>query len=329
MKIAIHVNTIDGRGLGKTPHDYGVGLKNLLNHDVVYITGKQNGNEGVPRVAKQFDIHYYDGNIDRTPKNVIKSQIEKIVVEQKIDFVHMLKAGEDDLITPTNCKTGIHCVFHMGQPHGNVYAAVSENLAKKHNKTLYVPHIIKKVEPTKDIRKALNIPEDALVVGRHGGTGTFDLAFVHKAIKEVLDKRKDVYFLFLSTDVFHNHERVMYFPWVLQEAGIFNFINACDVMLHARQMGETFGLSVGEFAVSNKPVMTWSGMWQGMKQPSYDTAHIDHLKGKAILYDNDIDLEKTILNMDVKQLRGKNWDTFSDVFSEQKVIEQYNKVFLQ
>ena len=34
------------------------------------------------------------------------------------------------------------------------------------------------------------------------------------------------------------------------------FINTCDVMLHARFDGETFGLAIGEFSTRNKPIIT-------------------------------------------------------------------------
>ena len=37
------------------------------------------------------------------------------------------------------------------------------------------------------------------------------------------------------------------------------FINTCDAMIHARAMGETFGLAVAEFSKKNKPVIFVSG----------------------------------------------------------------------
>ena len=197
MKIAIHTNALDDRGLGKTPYDYGLGLRKE-GYEVCYITSGQSGNESAPKIAKEFPIHYYQSKIDRAPVEVVRKDIENIVNAQKVDFVHMLKAGENDHITPLNVKTGIHCVFHMHEPHGNVNAAVSETLARKHSSKVYVPHIIKKYEPTKDIRKELGIPDEALVFGRHGGKDTFDLPFVHQAIEIALQKRKDIYFLFQS-----------------------------------------------------------------------------------------------------------------------------------
>jgi hypothetical protein len=330
MKIAIHSNQFDGRGTGKTPYDYGVALRDILGHEVVYITTHDDPNEGLPRIGKEFPVFQYNGNANRAPAVDVKRQIEKIVSDQKIDFVQMMKSGANDFINPENCKTGTHYIFDGKQPHGNVFAAVSNALARKFGLTAYVPHIIQRIEPNKDIRAALNIPKDALVIGRHGGKESFDLAFVHRAVEQVLKTRKDVYFLFLSTNPFINHERAIFFPWVSNEIGIFNFINACDVMLHARHMGETFGLSVGEFSVSNKPVITWSGKmpWSGEINTGYDTAHLDHLGNKALLYDDFNSLVKLIGGLDVNFIRSQNWDMFTEKFSPKSVITQYKDVFL-
>lgn len=328
MKIAIHVNAIDDRGCGKTPYDYGIGLKSI-GHDVCFLTSEKSVNQGASKILKQFEIYFYPDKIGHAPDLIIKKQIEKIIETEKIDFLHMLKSGEDDNVTPANCKTGIHCVFNMSQPHGNVYAGVSKNLANKFNKSLYVPHIIEKKSPNKDIRAALNIPPDSLVIGRHGGKDTFNVPFVHETVQQVLDKRKDIYFLFLSTQPFIQHERVVFFPWVENEIGITNFICACDAMLHARLDGETFGLAVGEFNIQNKPVITWSGLYNGVKYPYYDTAHIDHLQDKAIIYNNEVDLKSILLNLNKKEIANKHWDMFSETFSVKKVIDQYREVFLK
>ena len=328
MKISIHVNAIDERGCGKTPYDYGLTLKKA-GHEVCFITSEKSNNQGANKILKHFNIHFYPGKIAQDPDLIIKSQIEQIVDKQKIDFLHMIKSGEDDNVTPNNCKTGIHCVFNMSQAHGSVYAGVSNYLAKKFNKTLYVPHIIERKVPNKDIRKALNIPSDCLVVGRHGGKDTFNVPFVAETVISILNKRKDIYFLFLSTQPFVQHERVIFFPWVEQEIGITNFIEACDIMLHARFDGETFGLAVGEFNVQNKPVITWSGILNGNKYPYYDTAHIEHLQDKSILYNDNATLENILLNINKKDLSNTHWDVFSQNFSAERVLKQYQEVFLK
>jgi predicted dehydrogenase len=40
------------------------------------------------------------------------------------------------------------------------------------------------------------------------------------------------------------HERVIFIPWAIEQQDIFNFIHACDIMIHARSAGETFGFLV-------------------------------------------------------------------------------------
>jgi len=324
MKIAIHSNQFDGRGTGKTPYDYGLALRDILGHEVVYITTHDDPNEGLPRIQKDFQVFQYNGNANRAPAADVKRQIEKIVSEQKIDFIQMMKSGSNDQINPENCKTGTHYIFDGKQPHGDVFAAVSNALARKFGLSAYVPHIIQGMKPTKDIRAALNIPKDALVIGRHGGKESFDLPFVIQAVQTVLNTRKDVYFLFLSTNQFINHERAIFFPWVGNEKGIFNFIHACDIMLHARQIGETFGLSVGEFSSCNKPIMTWSGTGYS----GYDVAHLDHLGNKAIIYHDYSGLVNIMKGLDVQYLRSQNWDMFTEKFSPKSVITQYKDVFL-
>ena len=50
-------------------------------------------------------------------------------------------------------------------------------------------------------------PKDALVIGRNGGSDTFDIPFVKQAIQTVLNERKDIWFIFQLTDKFIEHER--------------------------------------------------------------------------------------------------------------------------
>jgi hypothetical protein len=100
-------------------------------------------------------------------------------------------------------------------------------------------------------------------------------------------------------------------------------------MLHAREDGETFGLSVAEFSVSNKPVITWSGLLNGKTYSNYDTAHIDILEDTCIIYNNYEDLLDILLNVNKNFINNHNWDKYSIKFSPKVIIEQYKKVFLQ
>ena len=319
MKIAIHSNQFDGRGTGKVPLDYGLGLQNLLGHEVVCITSALSKNEGLEVLSRDFKTFTYNKKAGDNPASEVADAINRIIESEKIDFIHMLKAGENDAIHPTGCKVGVHCVFNMAHPHGDVYAGVSEYLAKKHNQTAYVPHIIKNYPPTKDLRSELGIPKDALVFGRHGGSNTFDIPFVYTAINRILNERKDVYFVFLATTPFMKHDRVIFIPWAVEQQDIFNFIHACDIMIHARGAGETFGLAVGEFSVANKPVITNGG---------YDKAHVWHLGERAIVYNDEHQLMDIFRQVTREYIQDNDWDVFSQTFSEKTVTEQYKQVFL-
>ena len=48
-----------------------------------------------------------------------------------------------------------------------------------------------------EIRSDLNIPEDSIVIGRHGGKETFDINFVKEVIKNFLKSDEIFIFYFL------------------------------------------------------------------------------------------------------------------------------------
>lgn len=324
MKIAIHSNALDQRGTGKVPCDYARGLREHTGHEVVIVTSALSANESLPRVAREFPVITYDRKIELHPPAEVRAALEQVVRRERIDFMHLIKYGHDDGITPANCRTGIHCVFTMGQPHGDVYAGVSATLARKFGQPLHLPHIIRRIPPARDARQRLGLPADALVVGRHGGRDTFDLPFVHAAVGEALARRPDLHFVFLSTNKFLEHERAVFLPWVETEQEKFDFIHGCDAMLHARAMGETFGLAIGEFSAANKPVLTWSGRGQA----GYDRAHLDILGGKAMQYHRQADLVDLLLKLDRNLLRSINWDVYTQRFSAAAVTRQYLEIFL-
>jgi len=111
------------------------------------------------------------------------------------------------------------------------------------------------------------------------------------AIKEYLNLDNNCYFLFMNTDKFYEHPKIIYLDKNLDLNYKTKFINTCDVMIHARKMGETFGLSIAEFSSKNKPVITCR---------CGDLEHIKILRDKAIIYnskDELINIFKNIKNI--------------------------------
>jgi hypothetical protein len=172
---------------------------------------------------------------------------------------------------------------------------------------------------TENLRKELNIPEDAIVFGRYGGTETFDIPFVHEAIKKILETSPDIYFLFMNTDVFYEHPHILYIKGTTDMEYKKKFINTSDALLHARKDGESFGLTCGEFAIEKKPVITWVD--------GREKNHLDILKEKAVLY-SDYESVYSILNEFTKDKYSMEQNGYFDYNSE-NIMKIFNTVYLQ
>lgn len=316
MKIGIHNNELDGRGTGKSCRDYGRALT-ARGHHVFFLAPLQANNIGAAELQALGTVVLYPLETTR------KAAIEQAVERHQIDFLHMIKSGEDDGLTPTNCRTGIQCVFDMSQPHGTVYAGVSDYLVARFGRTLCVPPIVNVLPPTRNIRSEHGIPDGAVVFGRHGGRSEFDLPIAHRAVETALRQRADIFFLFLSTDRFIEHERAIFIPWVQTDQEVANFIHSCDAMIHARRRGESFGSAVGEFSAANKPVITWSGSGH-----NFERAHLQHLGSRAIPYTDEHDLARILCTWYPGATTGE-LNVFSSRFGEERVMKIYHETFLQ
>jgi len=89
-------------------------------------------------------------------------------------------------------------------------------------------------------------------------------------------------------------------------------------MIHARGQGESFGLSVAEFSIKNKPIITWNG--------SGDRAHIDMLGDKGLYYGDQKEVKDIMLNFTPQP--EKNWDAYSEHFSPENSMNKFKEVFI-
>jgi glycosyltransferase involved in cell wall biosynthesis len=318
MIIAFHSNAISLRGTEVALYDYAHYNEEILGNESIIISNRNdqhNTKEVIEKFEKRFGkIHWYSE----------KKEIDNIVNKQKADIFYTIKHGHDDGVITKEAKCCVHAVFRQLEPHGDVYAVISEWMSKvvSEGKYDYVPHIINLPEVNLHFREHLNIPEDATVFGRYGGLDTFDLEFVHEVVKKIAVERPDIYFLFMNTDNFlkgYKIENIRFLTGTTDEKVKVAFINTCDAMLHARLRGETFGLAVGEFSSKNKPVITFAR--------SPEQAHFWHLKEKGIYYFDDVQLVN-ILKSFTKN-NNYNYDAFSNEFSPEKVIQRFKKVFIE
>ncbi len=102
----------------------------------------------------------------------------------------------------------------------------------------------------------INIPENAVVFGRHGGKGQFDIRFVQEIIYNIAKSNPTIYFIFVNTYTFcETLPNIIHLDTIIDTNSKRKFINTCDAMIWGRIEGETFGLEIAEFSICNKPVI--------------------------------------------------------------------------
>jgi hypothetical protein len=92
----------------------------------------------------------------------------------------------------------------------------------------------------------------------------------------------------MNIDKFIEHPQVYFLPGTYDLNFKSKFVNTCDAMIHARYGGETFGLSIAEFALANKPIITY--------ELSGERNHIEVLGDTGIYYKGMEDLLDIFLN---------------------------------
>lgn len=316
MKVLFHTNTLNYRGTTVAITDYARYNQEILGNEsiIAYCSTlgqeKDMGNEPavVEALEKQFNVvSYRSGNL--------QNKIEEL----NVNLAYFIDSGQRKII-PDNCRTAIHAVFQFNEPHGDRYAYVSKWLSEtmSNGSIPYVPHIVHLPSPTGTYKKALGIADDKIIIGRLGGYYTFDIPEVKKYISNLVSKDNKFVFLFVGTEPFVDHPNVKFINEIHDPRKKANFISTCDAMLHARQRGESFGLSIAEFLSFNKPVIAWSG--------GHDLNHAEMLKESDTLYSNETDLDRILNNIhDIKN--KEDWTKRVEEFKPDLVMQKFKKVF--
>lgn len=216
-----------------------------------------------------------------------------------------------------NCVTLVHCVFDTTNPQGDHYLAISDTLNKKYNTHVpVIPHIVERSSTTHHLREKLGLG-NAIVFGRYGGYDQFDNPIAHTAIREYLSTDPNAYFLFMNTKPFYHHPRILYLEKSIHIEDKERFVNTCDAMIHARNLGETFGLSIAEFSIQNKPIITF--------RTQMDNAHLDILGKKAVLYHSVESLVEIFENLP-EIIPLNDWTAY-DQFTPEKVMPLFVPLF--
>lgn len=313
MKIvAFHSNELNVRGTNVAMYDYAVYNEDILGNKSYIISNTNSDLSALNKFKDRFEVFLYNKFEDSY----------SFANDKQIEYVYYVKAGDRDGREIPNTKSLIHAVFQHKDEHGHAYAYISEWLAFQMNMPgSYIPYMVDMPSAKKNYRSKLNIPNNAIIVGRHGGYTEFDLPFVYNSIYNTLTSRNDIYFLFMNTRPFcSNHKNIIHIQGTYDMQHKSDFINTCDYMLHGRSMGESFGLAISEFLYHDKPVISWKN--------GNDKNHIEMLDNKGIWYNNEQDLTSLLLSL-VKDSKPTGfYKSIVDKFSPKNVMDQFNKIFL-
>ena len=317
MKIGFHTNSLSLRGTEIALYDYANHNQELLgNQSVVFYRRNNPLVQSVhDKFSNQFKLCPYEG----------QQELNRLIEQEKIDLTYFIKSGERDDAICESSPSLIHAVFPTKPEefHGDKYAFVSQWLSKEYSnhKIPFVPHMIELPAGEENLRGELGVPETATVLGWYGGSDSFNIDFVKQAVITALESRTDLYFLLMNTASFAQHERLIFLPGNSDLSYKVKFINTCDGMLHARGIGESFGLACGEFSIKGKPVITYA--------LSPQRSHIEILGDKGILYKGKKDLTNILQNFNRQIQYEKNWDAYSEKYSAKVIMSRFEDVFIK
>jgi len=320
MKVLFHANTLNYRGTTVALTDYArynrsiLGNESIITYNMDLGYDKDMGSElaVINELAKEFTVLAYSNT---SPDG---GSLEDWIGMHKPDLTYFIRAGNKEPL-PSNSKTAVHSVFQFNEPHGDKYAYVSEWLSNKmSNGTIpFVPHMVDLPEPTRDYREAFGIRRDQVVIGRYGGYYTFDIQFVKETVVKLAQESDKFVFLFMGTEPFCDLPNVKFIKETHDVQKKANFINTCDAMIHARERGESFGLSIAEFLSLNKPVLAWNN--------GHDLHHLDMLKNSNLLYNDGNDVARILNNLpDIRE----DWTKRVEQFRPAPVMNKFKEVFL-
>lgn len=316
--IGFYLPHLDERGTGVAYYEYAYFNEKILgNKSIMFYDANDHRTHSAAKEKFEKDI-----TLVALPDRENMSNLEQAIQEHGVDALYIQKCGrKDDGRYVNNVPMFIHVVGCNDDPHGIAYAYTSRWLSTNWSKGKhpYIPYIVRLPEHSENLRSKLNINAEAFVFGTLGGSDSFNISYAPECVRQCLEKRSNIYFIFANITPFMQHPRVFFLNAVTELNAKRMLINTCNAMLHCRQGGETFGMAVAEFSYCNKPVITFGD--------SPERAHIDHLGDKGVYYYNQSDLTDLLVNFIPK--KDFNYNVFDSEYSPENVMAKFNKIFIE
>jgi hypothetical protein len=206
-----------------------------------------------------------------------------------------------------------HVVFRKYEPHGDIYAYISDWLhewalkahaSAQEGMALALARRLQSPSRTTNVvigslplavsvtpgdaaafRRANHLPEDAFVLGRIGGADQFDDPVARAAVSEWVRSSSDRYFVAVNTPSFGSHPQNRFLPQQ-DRKGVRDFFSATNAQINGRLMGESFGLSIVEGLTLGVPTIAPNLC----RNSRMDQHHIRVLGPQGWLYCNENDV---------------------------------------
>ena len=310
--VAFHSNTMSLRGSENALWDYAKFNETILGNQSVICHPAGLESPENPTFTKwkaRFPLIPY-----RT-----RNELGRRLKESGIGVLYQIKPGPYDGFVIPGVKNCIHSMFLSDEFHGDRFAYVSRWASRvmTDGENSFVPHFVPKFVSDQNLRGKLGIPMGAKVFGRHGAFDTFNIPFVRRVVAEHARVRPVDHFVFLNTEPILGTEKlknVHYLVPTIDPEEKAQFLATCDVMLHARWHGETFGLAVGEFAALRKPVITFG--------ESRERAHLEMLGSAGLLYRNRNELRRILEDFQPHRVTGTEYDQHADPSLVMRVFQE-------
>ena len=308
MKVLFCENQLGYRGTSIALFDYAVGNEDILGNKSFIAAPRNSELTSLEKFQEYFRerLFLYDDF----------NELQALVDNEKIDVVYQIISGEDTSKKLLNTKNVYHAVFNVKNPEITAY--VSSWLADQHPGSKYCPHIVSLPEVIEDYRSYLNIPDSAVVIGRYGGSDTFDLPYLADVINAVVEQNPNIWFFFMNTNrITPYHTRIIHVDATTDDYMKAAFLQTCTTFMTGRQMGESFGLSIAEACFYNLPVITNSD--------GRDKNHLRILGPAGYYYESANELYSILTNFEKKEF---DYKSLVKQFSPENVMKQFEQTFL-
>ncbi len=319
MNIAFYIDEMNFRGVANSTYQYSHFNELILkNKSIIFYNKKNKSNK--KEVINKFKKRFKVLGVDHF------NEIELNEKKFKIDYIYTQKGGEKNHWVSYKVKTLVHYVYpqYLKEIHGHKYIGVSEWHSKNfsNNKIPFLPYIVQINKSKQNLKKKLKIKKKQIVFGCHGGESSFDLRFVQDTLLKIVKKRGDIVFLFLNIDKFCKHPRIIFLKGSSNEIYKKKFLNTCDAMIYGRSLGESFGMSCGEFAVQGKKIISYKF-----------NRHKSHIYSLGKKNYKEYSSQKSLFNLlnNYKKKNVINFDKENKYLncSPKKVMKIFNEVFFK